>query len=907
MVWITKKSLLLSSIYLLSSSLGFAADIRRVTDYLVVYHETEEHFAKQNLSVKAGIYLYDPELAISRQDTQHLVSGGIWNSPFNKNEQIIAGYAPGIVKNTRNEIWVNFGNQSFLIQNQNKQNQRIAKGVPRVVVPVVNGAFLGAGENMSVVFVPHEVADGNVVRKAFDVPKMAFPVRYAVTRDGEKLIYLSNNNELVMVDKNGNHKILAKPPVDNNGAQIAFSGDGFFLQDGNNAMSYTPVAANGDVGAKEVIFDDKKADQSFLFRDNQAILKATKPAGGSIYYFINPEGNLSLVSSASNTGKVTAAEMNTLMSHGEDWGKRARMGNFDLEVSRPDYNDKIFMALRNQNNTWVNITGPYGVGQESLLRSFVRSFTDKRRASLGWSEYEVFSLPLSTFMRLQETAKASKEKDGGKDDPFAKIMMAITNKKVIVVMENFLDDPSLGPTNAPKAIDIFLSFFRESIMNGSVKIITTVTSDIWDKMAEKNLDRMGTVISMTPPPTEELRQLLAAKMKKLSDTYSVIFTSQVIDVIMNTAKELAPLEVEPLRSYKVAESLAKAFGVVGKKGQNRKQVLFQDAKRFLLSNVFDSSTIEDIDMKAFRAHFDKHIVGQADAKNKILGEFSSLSLGVVKMDRPLATMLFVGPTGVGKTESVKVISEYLKIPIVEVDMNFFASFDNTSTYYRNIKSFEGKPFILLMDEIDKSPEAKSTLSGLRGLIETGVYAKGTKNELNLRNAIIIMTGNYAQHVILEKPASVDHDQLVRDVREHVLNTKDTPENEQIPLHFWSRIENSVVVFRGLESRDLEMISFKFIAELRQAIVESHKIEVTVSQDYVKFTVDTSMEKKMGAVPVRDRIMKTLKREISAYISNIKTTDATRAAKIKKIFVTINAKGSLALIDNTDNRFPANLK
>ncbi len=905
MVWITQKSLFLSAIYCFSTVAALAGDIRPTTDYMVIYHEAEEHFAKANLPVKAGIYLYRPELLSNRQDVvQNLVSGGLWNSPFNKDEQIIAGYAPGILRNTRNEIWALFNNQSFLIQNQNRENQRIAKGVPRVIVPVINGAFLGVGENLSVAFIPHEIVNESASRKPFDVPKFANPVRYAVTRDGESIIYMSNENELVMVNKTGKSKVLAKPSVTSNQPQIAFSADGFFLQDGD-AMTYTSISGIGEVGAKEVVFE-KKSNETYSFRDNNAIVKAPKPAGGFTHFFVNPEGNLSSVSSKSTSDRVSAEEMNVLMSYGEDWGRRSRMGNFDLEIVRPEYNDKILMALKSQTNTWVSIIGPYGIGQDSLIRGFVKSFTNKRNQAPEFADYEVFSLPISSFVKLQEAAKAAAQNKT--ENPMDKVMMALKNKKVIVIMENFLDDPSLGPTNAPKAMDIFMTLFREDIAAGSMKIITTANNDVWEKAEASNptLRRLGNVIAMSQPSAHELELMLNAKMKKLADSYNVSFSEKVLGAIISTAKELNPLEVEPLRSYKVAESLAKAFGTVGKKGQAQKQISLQEAKRFLLSNVFDSEAIENIDMAAFRKHFDNEIIGQADAKSKILGEFSSLSLGVVKMDKPLATMLFVGPTGVGKTQSVQVISEFLKIPIVKVDMNFFAQFDAASSQYRQIKAMEGKPFILLMDEVDKSPNAKDTLSELRGLIETGIYAEGTKNEINLRNSIIIMTGNYAQHMILDKPASVDHEQMVREVRDYVLN-KETPEKEQIPLHFWSRIENSVVVFRGLETKDLELISYKFIAELRQAIMESHRIDVTVSNEYVKFTVDTSMEKKMGAVPVRDRITKSLRREISSYISTIKQADPARAQRIKKIYATINAKGSLALIDNTDTRFPQNLK
>jgi ATP-dependent Clp protease ATP-binding subunit ClpA len=908
MVSITAKSWLFSIICALSSA-AFAGDIRPVGDYLVIYHEAEEHFAKKNLPVKAGIYLYRPELLGNRSDVTQgrLSSGGIWNSPFNKDEQVLAGYSSGEVLGTRNEIWANFATQSFLIQNQQKENQRIAKGVPKVIVPVIGGAFLAVGDAYGVAFVPHQVVNDAVARKPFDAPKFANPVRYAVTRDGESLIYLSSDNQLVMIDKAGQNKILAKPAVSGGQAQIAFSADGFFLQDGDKMM-YTAIGNVGEVSQKQEIFE-KKSDETYSFRENNAIVKAPKPAGGFNHFFLNPEGNLSTVSSKSTSDKLSAEEMNVLMSYGEDWGRRSRLGNFDLEIPRPEYNSKVLMALKSQTNSWVSVVGPYGIGQESMIRAFVKAFTNKRNGmSPEFADYEVFAIPLSSFIKCLEAAKAAAQ--AKQENPMDKLMGALKNKKVIVIMENFLDDPNLGPTDAPKAMGLFMTMFREEISAGTMKIISTANSDVWDKaeQAMPALRRLGTVVTMSQPSAQELNLMLSAKLKKLADAYNVAFSETVAAAIISTAKELAPLEIEPMRSYKVAESLAKEFGTIGKKGQAQRQITLQDAKRYLLSNVFDSKPIENIDIAAFRKYFDNAIVGQSDAKDKILGEFASLSLGVVKMDKPLATMLFVGPTGVGKTESVRVIADYLKMQLIKVDMNFFEAFDAESSQYKQIKAMEGKPFVLLMDEIDKSENSATVLNNLRGLIDTGIYAEGTKNEINLRNAIIIMTGNYAQHLILERPSTVEHESLVREVRDYVLSKdKEIPDKEKIPLHFWSRIENSVVVFRGLETEDLKLISLKFVNELRQSIMESHKIDVTVSEDFIAFTVNTVMENKLGAVPVKERITKTLKREISAYISKIKSADPARAIRIKKIYATNNAKGNLALIDNTDPRFPQNLK
>lgn len=868
-----------------------AGEIRPRSHYLVLTKDAEIFFKSKGLTVEAGVYLSPTHLISRRDDINRLVGGGLWNDPNQAGRTIVAGYAPGEVRGTRNEIWAQSEGRFFLLKSNDGADQRFARGVPREVIPGIDGAFMVTA-SWQLVFVGHE-REGEGTVTVSGAPPL-FELNYIfLTRDGDGVVYLSRDGKAVFLKKTGEHQVITPYRLERNVPQVAVSGDGVFLLEEDSTKFTFIGVERGQVLAKKVVFE-KRSGEELLFRANRPIVKAVNSRGGFSYFNVSPDGMLIHATAGRRLLRATAEDLQAIMTFGENWTRTADTGAYDTIIERREYVEQLLLALSGNENTWVNLIGPYGVGKTSVLKTLARRLSDNE-AGDDWRDFAVVHVPLSSFVKLQAA------EDQQSKESLTKMMRALKRKKVLLFIDDFLNDSALGASNPTRSMDVFLQLFRDPIEKGEIRIVTTSNNLHWDQVITGNpsIRHMSYPVNMTEPTGEVLKRILETNLHSISADYNVSFGAGVVDVITSTARELYPQDVEPLRSIRVAKDLGIRFG--GTQATSTRLISSHEARRHLLSSVFDSRSLEEINLRDFERFINARLVGQDEAKERIINQLGSLSLGVVRLEGPLGVLFFTGPTGVGKTYASELIAEYLRLSVVKVDMNFFTRFTVGDRLFQEIQSLSGRPFILLMDELDKNPNGEATLNELRAVFETGIYGQGTANELNLRNAIIIMTGNYGQNLILQN-GSDSHSELMTKLRAHVLNPE-TDERERIPLHFWSRVEESVCIFKGLTEGELELIARKFVDTLRGDIRNSHNIEMEVSDAYVRYLVSISYQRSLGAVPIKNRIENSLRRQVAVYLSRIRQADPDRYHRITNLFVTLSASGQVVITDNTQRGFP----
>jgi ATP-dependent Clp protease ATP-binding subunit ClpA len=888
-----------------------SSDIRPRNDYLIIYKETAEHFAANGINIQTGIYLAPLKMISSRRDLKKLSSGGTWNFP-GTNIGIVVGRPSGEVNNTRKEIWASANGQYFLLKNQMGKNQNILDGIPREIIPAVDGMFLVL-KNHEIIFRNHEFEKNKVYST---LSQMAPSIRkilmvnnrhFALTKDGKNLVFVTDDHSVVIYNEKVKMREIAK--VQNNsrrGPQVAITGEGIFLPIGSEKVEYIAFDRNGNEVSRKVIFT-KRSSEKIIFYENRAIVTQFLAKGGKANYQLTVDGSLHSMTNGKNVlgAKPTADILNIYMSYGSDWRARTRLGNFDNVVNRNDYLPKILNAIKSKKKTWVNIVGDYGVGKTNILKSLAKYIEKIQDRDTEWKDFEVFHINLATFIRLKGVC-AKGCPAGISEDPFVKLTAALKNKKVIVLMDDFLDDAELGPTSAKDAMDAFLGYFRNDISKGKLRIVTTADSLLWRRLVDGNagLSNMGHIIGVSAPNGALLRKIVKSRINELANEYKLIFEDGIEEVIMNSSSELNPNMAEPARSTSAAESMARKLGSL--KTRPTRFVSTNDVRKFFVSFVFDSSKLESVDIADMVNFFETNVVSQDDAKRRIYSEMSQLRLGVVSMDGPLAHMFFVGPSGVGKTYTATLLAEYLEVPMVKVDMKTFEGFSSDSEVVRKINNNKGKPYILLLDDIDKSPSGTAILSELRSMYETGIYAEGTRNELNVRNAILIMTGNYGQHLVLDGK-DTPQDELLVELRSYLID-KTKSNEEHIPRHIWSRIQESMIIFKGFNSNELEDLAKMFVVELSEQMKAKDGIELVIGDNLLSYIVAKSVEDQMGAIPVKNLITKTLKQKISDYLFQVTLDDSALPArkkklpKINKLFMGLTPAGKILLIDNTHPRF-----
>lgn len=266
-------------------------------------------------------------------------------------------------------------------------------------------------------------------------------------------------------------------------------------------------------------------------------------------------------------------------------------------------------------------------------------------------------------------------------------------------------------------------------------------------------------------------------------------------------------------------------------------------------------------------YFTSRIIGQQQAIDKISSVIKIYKTGINNPEKPIATMVFAGPTGVGKTASVKLLAEYFfghgqkSSPLVRLDMSEFQHPDQISRMIGSAGSGPGKmiqhvrerPFcVVLLDEIEK---ANPTIyDALMTMFDEGILVDAYGRVTDFRNAIIIMTTNLGsgsgQSIGLVKTQERDY---LGPVKNHF-----RPE-------FFNRIDH-VVTFGSLNPDTIRNITKKELRELveREGFAKNN-ISLSFTEEVVNHISETGFHKDYGARPLQRTIEKIITAPIAKYL------------------------------------------
>lgn len=287
----------------------------------------------------------------------------------------------------------------------------------------------------------------------------------------------------------------------------------------------------------------------------------------------------------------------------------------------------------------------------------------------------------------------------------------------------------------------------------------------------------------------------------------------------------------------------------------------------------------------------KRVVGQEEAVSLVSDAVLRARAGIKDPNRPIGSFIFLGPTGVGKTELVKTLAQALfdsEDQMIRLDMSEYMEKHSVSRLVGAPPGYVGyeeggqlteavrrKPYsVILFDEIEKAhPEVFNILLQM---LDDGRITDSQGRLVDFKNTVIIMTSNIGSHFLLEQPGNEEG--ISEGARKNVMG--------QLRNHFRPEFLNRVdeiILFKPLHLNEIKSIVVKMLGELQKRLSNQH-IQVTISEDAKEFIAINGFDPVYGARPLKRYIQRNVETKLAKEII------AGRIHDKSVVEITINGEG-----------------
>ncbi|EKQ52118.1 MULTISPECIES: ATP-dependent Clp protease ATP-binding subunit [unclassified Clostridium] len=654
-----------------------------------------------------------------------------------------------------------------------------------------------------------------------------------------------------------------------------------------------------------------------------------------------------------NIAESKKANTPMLDKYGRDLTALSSEGTLDPVIGRDSETQRLLEILCRRIKNNPCLIGEPGVGKTAVVEGLAQRIVEGNIPEILKNK-RVVSLDLTSMI-------AGAKYRGEFEERLKKTMEEIIKDKNIII---FIDEihTIIGAGGAEGAIDAS-NILKPALARGEIQCIGATTIDEYRKYIEKDsaLERRFQPVTVGEPTKEETLEILKGLRDKYEAHHRVEITDEALEAAVNLSDRYitdrfmpdkaidlidegaAKVRIQNLTAPPDLKDLEEKIENIGKEKEEAIRVQdferaanLRDKERNLkdkLSSMKDNwDTQNSIKLLVVNAEkiasvvsswtkipieklteseserllnleniLHKRVVGQNEAVKSIARAVRRARVGIKDPNRPIGSFIFLGPTGVGKTELSKALAEAMfgdENSIIRIDMSEYMESHSVSRLIGSPPGYVGheeggqlteavrrKPYsIVLLDEIEKAnPEVFNILLQI---MEDGRLTDGKGKVVNFKNTIIIMTSNVGAHQIKKQKSigfntgSSGDETEYEKMKENILGEL----KQKFRPEFLNRIDDTIV-FHKLSDEDLNQIVDLMLASIRKRL-EDREIYLNFGDDSKKFLLSKGIDLDYGARPLRRLIIKEVEDRLSEEIlqGNIRIGDKVKVSELENKLV-----------------------
>lgn len=583
---------------------------------------------------------------------------------------------------------------------------------------------------------------------------------------------------------------------------------------------------------------------------------------------------------------MTAIATPVLDSFSEDFTMLARAGYFGLCVAR----DKEFIDMYSvlEGGGTPVLVGQPGVGVDTIIEGLANRMVAEEVPEF-LQDKRMVSLQLSRLV-------ADTTHDGELEGRVMHIINEVSRAGNIVLYINNIHN-LVGVSSAGRSNVDLADILTESLIKQGVYVIASTTPHDFLKYIENSSFANNlTKIEVGEPETNQAIQMLAANIGRVESKNQVFFTYDALEAAVQLSERYMHDRFLPSKAISIIEEVG--VRVKNKRGKNQMvgredvAILISEKAEVPITQVTQDESEKLINIEE---HIHERIVNQVEAVSAVAGALRRARADLRDLKRPIVNLLFMGPTGVGKTELAKTVAEVYfgdEKRMIRLDMSEYQEKNSIARLLGTPGSDTGGVLtsavrqdphsILLLDEIEKAHP--DILNVFLQVMEDGRMTDVTGRTVDFTNLILIMTSNAGTSYIQDHTKAGETAEAIKEaLLETELRSSFRPE-------FLNRFDN-IVIFKPLTQEHIEKIAVLLLNKERKRL-EAKGIFLEVTDTAVKELASLGYDPKFGARPLRRVIQEKVENALANFLLKgkidrrdkvvLETADSIRVDKASRI-------------------------
>ena len=648
----------------------------------------------------------------------------------------------------------------------------------------------------------------------------------------------------------------------------------------------------------------------------------------------NTENNLMKKENIKNIGSYNQTQ--TLNQYGTDLTKKASEGKIDPVIGRNDEIERLIQILSRRMKNNPCLIGEPGVGKTAIVEGLAERIV---------FEDVPDNLKMKRIVSLDITSMVAGAKYRGDFEERIKKCLNEVKKATDIIL--FIDEihTIVGAGAAEGAVDA-ANILKPLLSRGEIQLIGATTLNEYRKFIEKDsaLERRFSPINVQEPSKEDTIKILEGLTDKYEAHHNVKITKEAIvaavelsiryindrflpdkaiDLIDEAASKiriksykepnnLKDIEEECISTEKEKEEAIKAqnFEKAALLRDNEKSLrekLEKEKQKWKNKSNKEILTLTQEDISEVVSNWTKipikrltqdeneklvnlekllheRVVGQNEAIETVAKAIRRGRVGLKDPKRPIGSFLFLGPTGVGKTELSKALAEVLfgnEDAIIRIDMSEYMETHSVSKLIGSPPGYVGydeagqltekirrNPYsVILFDEIEKAHQ--DVMNIMLQILDDGRLTDSSGRTINFKNTIIIMTSNVGARLITDRKTlgftlneeGKKNDKEYEDIKKDVLAEL----KREFKPEFINRIDE-IIVFHKLKKEEMKQIVDIMLKEVKKRM-EAQNIKIDIEDDVKDKIIEKGSNTNYGARPLKRTIQNMLENRIAEYILN----------------------------------------